>query len=103
MKIPDSIFIRGQKWRIRVRKNLFKRDTCYGLTSCEDRLIELDDSLRGLDIRRVLIHELIHAVLWESGATSHTTVIDPFLEEIICDAIAESFTQDMALVFRKVK
>lgn len=103
MKLPSEVLIRKKKWKVRVRKTLYEREKCYGLCWPDRALIEVDASLKGDELRWVFFHEYCHAMLWESGATSHDTEITDFVEEIICDAFADAMIEDKKVSFRRVR
>lgn len=91
MKLPRTITIKGKQWRVRVKpKKLMLEDPdSWGLADCDDRIIYLDKSLDDEQRRWVFLHELCHAMLYESSVTRNTGGVPIALEEIICDNFAD--------------
>jgi hypothetical protein len=84
MKIPKSLNIKGEKWKIKFKRKLIndKGEDCYGLTLYEERTIYLEKSLEGDLLNEVFMHEFFHASLRELHIE-----IDPDLNETICDGL----------------
>jgi hypothetical protein len=63
MKLPRSVVINGQRWRV-VRKPLHKRERGLMGQCCRSLLeIQLDTTLTGTDLIDTFLHEVLHACL----------------------------------------
>lgn len=56
-----KVFIRGEVWTIRLKR--FKED--HGQTIKDDRLIEIDPRVPREQWLGILVHEALHAALWD--------------------------------------
>lgn len=83
MKKPTVINVFGQTYKIKY-DDMSKTEAC-GMTDNIHRLIIIDKSLDGDDLRHTLLHEYFHAVLYR---TSIVQSLSHELEEIIVDQIA---------------
>jgi hypothetical protein len=79
---PRTVDVLGQKFKIRYKHEDDMED-CLGITFTASREIWLQDGLPADQMRRVLIHEITHAILGISGITEK---LNPQLEEAICCA-----------------
>lgn len=84
----------SDSYQVLVLNQIYSVNTVFGLAEntgadgvCDnqDKTIELDADLSLDDMRRVLLHELMHAYLFESGAVEF---IDEQAEEMICQSLS---------------
>lgn len=94
MRIPKELMIRGKQWAVTYKWRL--EDDADGLTDGANRVIYLRHGLGGEKLTTFL-HELIHAIMYESGI--HHTELSAAAEELICHNVAEEFTSQF--IFRK--
>lgn len=92
MKLPKSIQILGQPYRIVLDKGLIKREGIEGYVLAYEYVIGIDASLKGLVLRRVLYHEIGHAYCYESG-----------LHEILTGQSLEQFCQTFSGLLESLK
>ncbi len=64
---PRSVNVMGQKFKIKYLSPDEIEENCEGVTFLSRREIHLDNSLPLEQLRRVLIHEITHAILGVSG------------------------------------
>lgn len=105
MKIPKFFYIKGNKWKV-VRKKDLKHedgDECLGLADPEIKTIFLESSLKDLQLELTFWHEYGHAMMSEAGIVNTTNGVPPLAEEIMCDLIAEAFTKDKDVKFKRIK
>lgn len=82
------IDIYGKSWtmiRTRVSKTI-DGDCCES-----DRRIRISRDLRGSDLTHTVLHELVHAILYELGFRN--TTLHPDTNEIISDGVAKALTE----------
>lgn len=83
MKKPIVVNVFGCAYAIKY-DDLTKSEAC-GITDNKNRLILIDKSLTGDDLKHTLLHEYFHAVLYR---TSVVQSLSHELEEVIVDQIA---------------
>ncbi len=81
---PRSVKIFGQKFKIKYLAPDEIEENCEGVVFLSKREIHLDSSLPLEQLRRVLIHEIMHAILGVSG-----------ISEKLSDAVEESIATAM--------
>ena len=94
MKLPKSINILGQDLQV-IEGPL---DRMYGCYDYIQKCIFIDTEVHkkwNEDIQATFIHEMIHAVSKRVGLNQS---IDRDIEEIICESIANSITDNFILV-----
>lgn len=67
----DKVNVGGVKYSIYLKKNLIEPDShqpVWGYTDYARSAIYIDNKLNKQHIKQTLIHELVHAMLWETGA-----------------------------------
>ncbi len=80
---PRTVVVLGQKFKLKYIHPDDLEDNCLGITETHKREISLDSTLPADQMRRVLIHELTHAILGVSGISEK---LNPQVEEAICVA-----------------
>ena len=66
----NKINIGGVKYAVYLKKNLIEPDShqhVWGYTDYEKSAIYIENKLSEQHIKQTLIHELVHAMLWETG------------------------------------
>ena len=67
----NRINVGGVKYDVSLKKNLIEPDShqpVWGYTDYAGSTIYIDNKLSKQHIKQTLIHELVHAMLWETGA-----------------------------------
>ena len=67
----NKINIGGVKYDVSLKKNLIEPDShqpVWGYTDYARSAIYIDNKLSKQHIKQTLVHELVHAMLWETGA-----------------------------------
>lgn len=105
MKIPKEFYIKGNKWKVKMRKNVVHEDgdECDGMADPSTKTVYLDKSLDAEKLEWTFWHEYGHAMLTEAGVVDVVNGVSPLAAEIICDAIADSFTKDKTVKFKRKK
>jgi hypothetical protein len=79
----------GKKWTLRLmkRKRYMKKNGAdsVAITECHKRQIDLSPYGRDLE---TIVHELVHAYLWEMGVGTANLDVDS-QEEIFCELMAK--------------
>ena len=92
--LPDlrSILVSGSEYKLRYLNTEEVEDN-YGLCSRIDpKFIAIDPTLQGKQLMDTLVHEVIHAVMWERRIThSLTNAID--LEEFVTTHLATGLVE----------
>ena len=88
MKLPKSIKIKGEVWKIKLVDNLHAPDgdKVQGYCFTTGREIYIDKSLRGEQLSITYLHEINHAIMFELHLTLNLEV-----EEIIADGFASVY------------
>jgi len=97
--MKKTLKIMGQKWSIEIVDNLIDIGECDGTTIKDGKKILLDKSLKGNELKQVLLHEFFHAVWVESGLDQ--TTISKDLEEIIVEQMSQALLNSFNVSFRK--
>lgn len=67
-RLPKSVQILGVKYKVQLKKDLVDEGVdCDGLCSSSTRTIFIESGLEPKFKFDVLIHEMLHAILYESG------------------------------------
>lgn len=85
MKIPKKIKVCGRTYRVAARH---VADGTMGETDSANRTIMIDPSV-GARAYEVVLHELVHAALFETGVDN---LMQRELTEAVCDAVALAFS-----------
>jgi len=96
MKLPKYIKIKGQKYKIIYNKNLSK-ESIYGDTDMDYKIIRICNSLEGEKLLTTLIHEIGHAIQFETGISQAISV---GLQEIICENFSTVFNDIFKIRFK---
>lgn len=94
-KKPKVLMIGGYPWKIHSR-NLSKQGV-LGLMYPDDFKIYIHKDLQGEDYERVLLHEVIHAILAMNGIGSHPDIMSEALEE----SVAVSLEHGLHLIYQR--
>lgn len=88
MKLPSSLVIKGKTWLIKRKWNLRddKSNRVDGLCVFSTRTIFIDHMCLKLDLRRVFLHEINHAILFELHV-----VIPEGADEVLVDGLASVY------------
>ena len=87
MFIPDQFKVKGKLWKVKFIHDLREdHEKVSGVCDTDKRVIELDSKLRSTKLRLTFLHELFHALAFES----HTTdLMSDDLEEVLADSFAD--------------
>jgi len=85
VKIPKSIWVKGQEYLVIATQSLIDNEHCDGTTDYINKTIKYDSALKGDMLKRCLIHELGHAVQFETG-------LRQALNDDILEIITENFS-----------
>ena len=90
MNIPSTFYIKGKLWTVEYKWGLRGDDEVLldGQCVTENRTIQIDRGIPKRDKWLVFLHEFIHAVLHESHVSGLDGSAGEFLEEIICESVA---------------
>lgn len=67
MIIPKSIKIGGLRWRIEDNQDIVNEQNCHGTTHASTQKIFLDPRATDPLKTQTFLHEILHAVCWETG------------------------------------
>jgi hypothetical protein len=94
IKLPKTMMIKGEKWRLYYRHNLVddRGAAVAGLACFPTRKIYIDMSLDPRDILSTFLHEFFHACTLENGGLDQSMTEDHehFLIESICPAMSKN-------------
>lgn len=80
----NKINVGGVKYDVYLKKDLIEPDShqpVLGYTDYASSAIYIDNRLSKQHIKQILIHELVHAMLWETGA------IDSYSDESLVNPL----------------
>jgi len=108
VNIPKEFRIKGKRWRVEYKWNLFDRGDdgnikCDGLCDPEYRVIYIDRAIPRVEKWPVFLHELIHAILFEAHISGLDGPAGSMLEEVICESIATSFDDLFRIRWKRQK
>jgi len=92
MKIPKTVQVLNAKYKIKIVKGLAQTAGNWGHCDSAIKTISLDSGMVGAHLARVLMHELMHAVQFESG------MVD-FMGMQTCEMSAETLAGFLCAVF----
>ena len=97
MRIPKEFIIKGKLWSVEYKWNLTDKDPggppqrMDGLCVVSRRVIQLDRALPKEEKWPVFLHEYVHAVLFEAHISGLDGPAGDYIEEVICEALADAF------------
>lgn len=98
MKLPSSVNIYGNKYKIKVMENCsIEGVPLYGYCDTQKKLIVIEKAILKNPIlaKEVLIHEMGHALMDRIGI--HLVRFPPELEEIVVQAFAVMMTENLEI------
>jgi Zn-dependent peptidase ImmA (M78 family) len=98
MKLPKELNIKGAVYSIKHTDDFSDSDKNDGLCDFETKTIYINNNLSNDLIKRTLIHECFHAVMFECGI--HCAKISEDLEEIIVENLS-NFLIDSFIIRNK--
>lgn len=100
---PALVTVLGETFKIKYKPMISKSDTGegdYGQMVFDERVIYIDDQLKGRHLESTLFHEMIHAALAVSG---HTFLLSEKEEESLVRALEHALMPNIALKILKFK
>lgn len=73
----------GLDWTVTESKEISKEGNCFGSTHCDGQKIFLDPDDTTLHREQTLLHEIMHAIWWETGLKERYKDNKTIEEEII--------------------
>lgn len=67
MKIPNKIKIIGFDWEVKHDKNVAMEGSIFGSTHTQSQTIFLDPANTKQKDEHTFLHEIMHAVFWQTG------------------------------------
>lgn len=101
MKIPSSIIISGQSWKILLKERLFDDGVeIRGLCDFDEKTISIGIGAHknAKSIQATFLHELFHAVLFENCLDQ--TDLDRNLHEIIVESLSRFLLDKFSIRFK---
>lgn len=92
MKIPKSVSIFGQKYKVKLLKAVNSDgDKCCGLIDPETKTIYIDKTMTIEKQLHTFFHEVIHAVLNETGCGHSLSILEEPIVDNVSKCMAELF------------
>jgi hypothetical protein len=85
-----KVNILGKSYLVKFIKEIPGHPDCAGICCPETNTIYILSTLKAEKKKEVLYHEIIHAVIEESGVAQS---ILPQIEEVICDTVGKTFAR----------
>lgn len=104
MNLPKKFHVKGKVWHLEYKWRLTTADgtPVDGLCMTGDRTILIDRLVEKDRKIEVFLHELNHAILFESHL-GEMGGVDGFQEEVICASIADVYMSLFTIKLRKAK
>jgi hypothetical protein len=91
MIIPSQIKIGGFQWTIEQQMDVAREGDIYGSTHHTSQKIFLDPTMPRQKLEQTLLHEIMHAIWWQSGIERGSE--DKKLEERVIHALSMGLYQ----------
>jgi hypothetical protein len=91
MKIPDKIRIFGFDWTVHFNKEVATTNNVYGLTQHASQKIFLEPGMTTQKNEQTFLHELMHAIWWQTGLSK--SIKDREIEEQVITPMAMGLYQ----------
>jgi hypothetical protein len=102
MKLKKEFYVKGKLWRLEYVWGLRHMDEKMdGLCVSAERIIKLERSLSKEYKFEVFLHELVHAIIFESHIAGLDGPSGELIEEIICDSVADVFNDIFNMRFKR--
>jgi len=88
MKVPKTIWVKGEEYTITSVSDLIDADDSDAQTSECEKTIKYDSSLKGKKLKRAMLHEIGHAIQYETGISQAAS---SEMQEIITENFANVF------------
>lgn len=104
MKIPKTFQVKGKTWSVEYKWKLSDPEfgPCHGLCDPDKRIIYIDRLQPQEEKVKTFIHELGHAILFESHL-NECGGVEGFVEEVIVSAYADVFYDLFEIELRKAE
>jgi hypothetical protein len=86
MTLPKTLKINGFDWKVEESKSVAMEGNAFGSTHFREQVIYLDPSITDQKKKQCLLHEIMHAVSWQSGLDKR--INDDKLEEEIVTSLS---------------
>lgn len=93
MQIPPVIRILGFDWDIKEDKHVAHEGGIFGSTHTFSQTIFLDPAAPQQKKEQTLLHEMMHAIWWQTGLNKRYTKEKEIIEEEIIGALAQGLYQ----------
>lgn len=102
MRIPKTFQVKGKTWSVKYEFKLNdpEHGPCVGLCDPDKRIIYIDRLLPPDEKAKTFLHELGHAILFESHL-NESGGVEGFVEEVIVSAYADAFYELFDIKMRK--
>lgn len=98
MRIPRKINVMGTEYIFKKEKNMLNDNGQYGYCDWKEKIIGYDSDLKGTDLIHTILHEIDHAIRYESGLYQ---VLSNEVLEIIAETTATQFIRLFDIKFKK--
>lgn len=95
MKIPARIKIMGFEWAIEKDKSVAAEGSVFGSTHTHSQKIFLDPTTTQQKNEQTLVHEILHAIAWQTGLARR-------LEKFSDNKIEEEIIQSLSFALYEV-
>lgn len=92
MKIPKTLKIGGFMWKIHQNQHVSNEGNSFGSTHTRHQNIFIEPSETQQKKEHTLLHEVMHALWWQTGLSSRYKE-DKKIEEEVIDAISSGLYQ----------
>lgn len=83
MKIPKTVKIMGFDWSIKKDKSVATEGNIYGSTHHGSQTIFLDPENTPQKMEETLLHEMLHAIAWQTGVEKRHRKLEGVEEDFI--------------------
>lgn len=93
MKIPATVKIGGFTWKIEEHQGVAEEGGVFGSTHSHTQKIFIEPGLTQQKKEQTLLHEILHAIWWQSGLNARYKNDKTIIEEEITQAIGHGLYQ----------
>lgn len=100
MLIPTNLKIGGFDWTVEKNQHVANEGSVFGTTHTHTQKFFLDPSTTDQKNEQTLIHEIVHAVMWQSGLGKR---LDRFNDNKLEEEIVQSLSMGLYQVLKDNK
>ena len=93
MSLPKKVKIGGFWWKVKINGDIAEEGRCFGSTHYKTQTLYLDPDTTETHQKQVLLHEILHAIVWQVGLEKRFTDKDIISEENVIGSLSHTLYQ----------